>query len=358
MKFIRNIGFGIVMMFLALHFTCLHAQTDTVCFNDTILYRLPALDDSEYEWTIGGGSVIYSSYHRDSVIVVWNEATGLYSIEAVRVNQNLCASVPEKLEVFVEIPTLELGEDRTICQGSSNLIFAEPGFEEYLWNFQPGTNEYLITTEGMLTLEVLDKFGCRATDSIYISEESVPVANFTLMPDETTLNTEVSFINRSAGAITFLWEFGDGETSELFEPVHSYTSGGEFDVSLSVWSESGCFDSLLLSNAVAVSQDCRILFPKGFIPDKNGPGDGFYDPSQRIDDNEIFHPIFENIDALEIKIYNRWGELVFMSSDPGKGWDGYYNGKLAQQDTYIYTAKARCVTGGEISSTGSVTLIY
>jgi hypothetical protein len=50
--------------------------------------------------------------------------------------------------------------------------------------------------------------------------------------------------------------------------------------------------------------------------------------------------------------------MVFKSRDIDIGWDGYYKGKLAPQDTYLYIVKSKCISGKEISTTGSITLIY
>ncbi len=514
MRRIKNIWFYSVMMLISLHSVGLTAQTDTVCFNDTILYEIPGPKDSTYDWKISGGSIIYFSSNKDSVIVVWNESTGLHSVEVTKLTENHCASEPERLEVFVYKPTLDLGEDRTICEGSNELLVLEPDYEEYFWNDQPGTNEFVINTEGIIKLEVKDKYGCWTGDSISvietnkpepeftvnidtlnrsvslfnlsdstwqyywdfgdgtysnaynpgihtysdlgayeitlsanangcsgtisrefsivgtlqadfvaefegcapveitfinlstgaesyywdfgngnsssdeapvtlysepgiyevslyakkdtvisISKKSIfvneaPIADFDISLSETTTFKEIDFINKSSDAVKYLWDFGDGETSELYETIHSYSSKGVYDVSLSVWSEAGCFDSLLINNAITVKQDCRILFPNGFIPNKNGPSGGYYDAAQKIDNNEVFHPIYENLDAYELKIYNRWGELIFISRNIDIGWDGYYKGKLAPQDTYIYDAKATCISGEEISAIGSVTLIY
>ena len=514
MKRIRNIGLYSVMMFLSLHGAVLKGQADTLCFNDTILYNIPGTADSEYEWIVSGGSVIYASPGKDSVIVVWNESPGLHSLEVTEQSENGCMSEPKVLEFFVYRPTIDLGGDRELCEGSSEVLTIEPDYEEYLWNNQPGTNEFVVNTGGTITLEVKDKYGCWATDNITVTEIENPEPEFTVSIDTinrsvTVNNTsdpawqyswdfgdgtgsgeynpgthtysgfgtyiitltasaggcsgttsievtftetltsgfiavfegcapvEVTFINQSTGAdsyywdfgngnysgdenpvtmydgpgnyeislhaikgsdevvsvktitiyespvalftvnpseaktyefidfsnlssnaVQYLWDFGDGESSELYEPTHSYSSGGIYDVILWVWSETGCYDSLMVNNALTITPDCRILFPNGFIPNKNGPSGGYYNPAQIIDNNEIFHPIYEDIVEFEIRIYNRWGELVFTSNDINRGWDGYYKGKLAPQDTYVYEAKSRCSTGREMSTVGSVSLIY
>jgi gliding motility-associated-like protein len=514
MKRIANIWFSSVVIMLSLHAAVLTGQTDTICFNDTILYNLPNHDNSEYNWIISGGTIIYASTHKDSVIVVWNESTGLYSVEVTRITENSCTSEPEKLYVFVNKLLLDLGSDITICEGSNEVLTVEPDFAEYFWNDQPGTNEFIVSTAGTVSLEVKDKHGCRAADSInvivnehpepdfianvdtidrlvtlinlsdstwqyhwdfgdgtfsddynpgvhsysgygtyeitltattddcsgttshvvhlvdpvkadfravyegcapvevtfinlstgadnyywdfgngnsstdenpttlynqpgiyqvtlYARKDTIlrisksdlainesPVADFEANPTEAHRYNEIRFINNSSGAINYFWNFGDGDSSDLFEPAHSYSSAGKYDVTLLIWSANGCNDSLTVTNAISIIQDCRILFPSGFIPNKNGPGGGYYNPAQKTDNNEIFHPIYEDINAYELKIYNRWGEVVFISRDIDYGWDGYYNGKLAPQDTYLYEAKSKCPTGEELTTTGSVTLIY
>ena len=514
MKCIKNIWFNSVLILLMMNCNALKAQIDTICFNDTILYELDDSQNAEYEWTISGGSLIYSSANKDSVIVVWNISTGLHYVEVIKFTKNNCTSAPERLDVYVYTPSVDLGEDITFCEDENELIVIDPYYVEYLWNDRTGTNEYIIGTGGIIKLDVKDKYGCWAGDSISvieinkpipeftvnidtsnssvslinlsdttwqyhwdfgdgnfsdeynpeihtysepgtyeilinanangcsgtlskevsinepliadftvvyddcapveiefinfslgadsyywdfgngysstdetpvvlynqpgiyevtlyakkdtltsISKKSIivneaPVANFDISFNEANTFNEIAFINKSTNAFEYLWDFGDGENSALYEPTHSYSLSGIYDVSLSVWSEAGCFDSIKINNAITIRQDCRILFPSGFIPNKNGPSGGYYDMSQSVDNNEVFHPIYENLETYELKIYNRWGELIFISRNINIGWDGYYKGKLAPQETYIYQVKARCISGKEISAIGSVTLIY
>ena len=58
-----------------------------------------------------------------------------------------------------------------------------------------------------------------------------------------------------------------------------------------------------------------------------------------------------------IKIFNRWGDKVFESSDMNVDWDGYYNGQLSQMDAYIWEIKAIGVDDVNWPMTGTVTII-
>ncbi len=357
---IRNIWFYSLMIILSSYGTVLKGQVDTICFNDTILYEVAVSDNSDYNWNVSGGSIIYSSENKDSVIVVWNQREGLNSVEVMKESENYCPSKPELLEVFVYKPVINLGDDLNMCEGVSEKIVTDPGYVSYWWNNQPGTNEFIVREEGVVTLEVEDKYGCWSKDEVIVTKSSdlLPEADFYISASEATIYEEIFYYNRSENAVRFLWDFGDGESSELFEPTHKYSAAGIYDISLWVWSEKGCADSLLAYNAITVTQDCRLIFPNGFIPDKSGPSGGYYNPAQNEENNKIFHPLSRNIDVYELRIYNRWGELVFVSKDVTIGWDGYYKGKLAPQDTYLYTVRSRCTSGEEIQTTGSVTLIY
>ena len=57
-----------------------------------------------------------------------------------------------------------------------------------------------------------------------------------------------------------------------------------------------------------------------------------------------------------MRIYNRWGELIFESLDIRQGWDGYYRGQLSPQDVYVYQVWLRFVDGQESQQVGDITL--
>ena len=70
MKRINNIWFSGVMTIMSLYYTALAGQTDTICFNDTILYEIPGAKNSEYNWKISGGSIIYFSKNNKNTWII------------------------------------------------------------------------------------------------------------------------------------------------------------------------------------------------------------------------------------------------------------------------------------------------
>ena len=100
--------------------------------------------------------------------------------------------------------------------------------------------------------------------------------------------------------------------------------------------------------------DHEIIIPTAFTPNGNGGG-GYYDPSDL--SNDIFYPFVQYVEDFRMRIYNRWGELIFESLDVRIGWDGFYRGALSPQDAYVYQVYVRFVDGKEIERTGGFTLV-
>ena len=93
------------------------------------------------------------------------------------------------------------------------------------------------------------------------------------------------------------------------------------------------------------------------MPSEEGPSSGYFeygDPR-----NHIFYPSLAPGDVVdyELRIYNRWGNLMFISKDPRHGWDGYYNGKICQQDVYVWKVRCKYKSGNTVNQAGDVTLI-
>jgi gliding motility-associated-like protein len=71
----------------------------------------------------------------------------------------------------------------------------------------------------------------------------------------------------------------------------------------------------------------------------------------------VFFPYTSGVTDYHLQIFNRWGELIFESTELKTGWDGYFKGKLCQQDGYVWKADVKFFDGREYHKTGSVTLL-
>lgn len=96
--------------------------------------------------------------------------------------------------------------------------------------------------------------------------------------------------------------------------------------------------------ALTVKQELDINIPQIFSPN----GDGVNDDLLALGDDII---------KFQMLIYNRWGELVFESTDPNRGWNGKYKDINAQQGVYVYVLNAELKDVGPINKKGDITLV-
>lgn len=232
------------------------------------------------------------------------------------------------------------------------------------WNFGDGgvsdenATDYIFDVPGTynVKLTLTDEKGRRSSAATVVEVWPLPTAEFEIHKNELPgTGDQVLFTNLSAGAVRYLWSFGDGATSTDFAPEHLYQSFGRYDVRLTAYSEYGCADSLTITDAFT-DQGMFLRFPNVFMPNPGGPTGGYY--NQRTDeDNQVFHPVTAGVASFNIKIYNKTGLLVFESDDIEMGWDGYYKGQICSPGVYVWKVRATYRNGKPIVMAGDVTLI-
>jgi gliding motility-associated-like protein len=186
------------------------------------------------------------------------------------------------------------------------------------------------------TFSATNEYGCTSDTTIVdlICVYTVPDAQFTYHPNPLTIfQTEASFINFSTNATSYTWEFfvnGNLISTNDSNPSYSFPEGlaTYYPVTLFATSEDGCVDSI--THVVVIEPDIIIYVPNTFTPD----GDKF---------NEKWFIYIDGIDIydFELIVFNRWGEIVWESRNPNKGWDGNYNGKPVPDGAYIWQISAK-----------------
>jgi gliding motility-associated-like protein len=153
----------------------------------------------------------------------------------------------------------------------------------------------------------------------------------------------VNFINLSQEADSFLWNFGDGNTSTEKSPLHTYSIPGSYDIILTASNENGC-SNVVTQGKIVVLKDASISIPGVFSPN----GDGI---------NDQFQVGIVNLKSYFITIVNRWGIRVFQNSNILSNWDGKLRGEDLPVGVYYYVINARDITNKSIRLSGSITLI-
>jgi gliding motility-associated-like protein len=135
--------------------------------------------------------------------------------------------------------------------------------------------------------------------------------------------------------------------TDIANPVASLLSqaGRTITYTVKATTAEGCFGQDDIKVVVFTTAP-DIFVPSAFTPNRDGL-------------NDVLRPIGVGISQLNyFRIYNRWGQLVFSSSDLKQGWDGAINGRVQSTATYVYIAQGTDYTGKVINKKGSVTLIH
>ena len=315
-----------------------------------------------YLWDMGDGSTSDVDNPLPHTYSTWGE----YDIKLYVSSVHCYDSVSHIIRIFAGPPvaafdTIVPGCEPLTVQFRNNSLFGE----SYLWEFDDGTSStefepsHTFNEDGIYNVK-LTVTGEEGHDYAYRQVEvyAKPLVNFTVAPELVMLpDQEIQLYNLSENGTTYLWNFGDGNTSTEMNPGYLYSNPGIYDISLDVWTEHGCTDRLVKPDAVTVLGEGFIKFPNAFEPDMSGPNGGYYSLSEP-ELNTIFHPHWEGVDEYRLEIYNRWGTILYVSLDVMKGWDGYYQGRLSQQGVYVYKCTGTFSNGYPFKLVGDVTLLH
>ncbi len=222
----------------------------------------------------------------------------------------------------------------------------------YSWDFGDGntsnlanpSHSYSTPGDYEIRLIVGNPNTCNRFDTVIVNVTAwdIPIALFNYSPMEPQTNTGTQFNNLSEKGDLYFWDFGDGRTSTEKNPYHEFYSSGTFKVCLTVKNEAGCED-VTCKNIISIVHNVADI-PTGFSPN----GDGT---------NDVLYVRGYNIETMHLKIFNRFGNLVFETKDQNIGWDGTYNGVKQEMEAYGYTLDVTFRDKQQISRKGNVTLI-
>jgi len=318
-----------------------------------------------YRWDFGDGFT-------SSDPAVNTHTYGTYGVFTIRltVSNNVCIETQaQQVEILAIPPSVDFAYDPAsgcvpLTVNFTNLSqFADPG--TYQWDFGDQSTSQMINPvhtyyqpgKYSVSLSASNITGQTVTESKQAIIEVFPRPNaaFEIKPKLVYIPGGILYTdNRSFDATRFEWDFGDGTITSGFEPEHQYTEEGFFTIRLIAFNQFDCADTTIQENTVKVQKGGQVLIPNAFSPNLSATGG-----SGGISDgkNDIFLPITRGVVEFELLIFNRWGELLFESRDPEFGWDGTYNGKLCQQDVYIYKLAASYADGERVVRVGDVNLI-
>ncbi|MFM9985294.1 MAG: gliding motility-associated C-terminal domain-containing protein [Flavobacteriales bacterium] len=296
--------------------------------------------DYSFVWSDSSGSfgsatgIDYQASQQETITVVVTDECGNTS------QDQLLISVPP---IPVEIT---VSNDTTICFGEFVQLNAQAaggvGELSYLWIGAQGNSASSLnlypTSSQLVEVVAEDQCGNSAGTSVFVNVIDIqPAFTANYVNDNT-----VEFVNNTENAATILWVFSDSDTSTEENPIHEFSNADEWSATLIVTAAEGC--------QKFISQDYaplgNLFVPNCFTPDNDGI-------------NDFLFAVGHDIATFEWWIFDRWGELIYTSTDINMPWDGSFNrGEYYVPDgVYSYKIKATGERDNVIEKTGSVLII-
>ena len=249
---ITKTGLGEVLMAKA-NFT---TKQQGSCFPITVQFLDASKDAVSWAWDFGDGNTSTEKNPRHTFTSMPKTATVLKITD-----KNGCSGKIEKQGVDL----LDANFKANVKDGCGPLAVTftatDVQAETFLWNFGDGNTStekkptHIYTKAGKYTVSLRVGTSTSCIDTLtmpnYITV-SQPVADFTSPEASACAPAVVTFTDKSVDAIRWMWDFGDGSTSEVQNPSHLYTVPGFYSVKLVITNKKGCTDTLLKENYIRV----------------------------------------------------------------------------------------------------------
>lgn len=261
------------------------------------------------------------------------------------------ANINEDILFTVTTPVLTyvMSPDQLICPGDTTEVSVEAfgglgNFTYYWYHSGETTSNVTVTPNATSNYTVAIEDGCHTyhLDGTTTVNVVRPFASFNVLTSEPMQGLPVFFQNNSDGSVAWHWDFNNGETSTIYSPKTTYNEWGWQEVELVAINEIGCKDTL--QRMVYIKPEFYVYIPNSFTPDNDRFNNYFY---------------VSSIGAIDMDflIYNRWGELIFQTSDIYFKWDGTYNGKIISDNTLVYKAIITNKEGIPYEFNGTINLL-
>ncbi len=311
---------------------------------------------NSFLWNFGDGT-----YLTGSQPVHKYNAQGNYNITLTVTSDSSCAAdtITKAVKIYGR-PTADFSFENSCIKQNAKFTnnslfgFGQSSIGNSLWTFGDGltsnvTNPQHIYTAAnsyKVTLYVSGNFCPNLIDSasktIIISQPRNGIAYPRI---EGVRGTPIP-LNAAGGGVSYLWVPATSlDNAAIQNPVATLpiSSPSIVNYQIKITDSFGCVTTDRQEIWLFVGSD--IYLPTAFTPN----GDNA---------NDVFKPLYVNIQKIQyFRVFDRWGKIVFETSDMGKSWDGTINGKPLPMDSYVWTISGITTDGTEITRKGSVTLI-
>ena len=331
----------------------------TLCYNET--YIMKGSGGITYSWTPSN----YLSSASDPHAIAALPNTELYTLLVT--NAHGCKDSSQVLLKVRPKLGVKIIADSIYCYGTTitmhtNASGGDNLHYSFLWpldgNQKGDSLSETAMSSGWHKIALSDNCSpTQATDSVYITVVPLAKSLFTWVPDTPLTKLPVTFQNLSSNALSYLWEFGNKDTSTKESPTYVYKDSGEYKIKLISFGFDHCPNDTASRIINIINKLIVIYVPNTFTPNNDGI-------------NNYFIISGTGIKSYSYNIYNRWGEHIFsansgvspLGGNQGAGggtaaWDGTFKGMPAPESIYIYQLEVIDIEGLHHFLSGNITLM-
>lgn len=281
--------------------------------------------------------------------VAMPSATTTYTVTA---SQGICKDTASVVVTVLPAPVAVAGAADTVCPGNSVQLQGSGGLQ-YLWSpatylndstlADPMVEQPVSTVTYQLTVKGAN--GCSSVDTavttvVVAAPPIVSAGNDTAVIAGQPIQLNAVDVD-GTGFTSYVWSPAEGLSDpDIADPTTVVT--GDVTYTVVATSPFGC--SATGSVKIGAITATGILVPNAFTPNSDGR-------------NDLLKVNAFGVQLKYFRVYNRYGQLVFATSDAGVGWDGSVGGQAAAMGTYVWTAAAVDDHGRPLEKNGTVILI-
>jgi gliding motility-associated-like protein len=324
-------------------------STTLLCEGGSVL--ISATGGNTYQWLLNGGIIpgATSATHLAT-------QPGVYTVNVVSIYGCSAPATGSVTLQLVSRPTANFIYDK-YCAGFPTFFINQSNTSNistvnYNWNFGAGQGTstlqnptYTYMVPGVYNASLLiTPVPCPTLTASITKPITIipPPANQRYSAVNAVTGRDLEITARSFTGATYLWSPPTGLSSPgVINPIFNYNAEVEYLVSINT--SIGCV--VRDTQLVRIFKEKEIYVPKGFSP--NGDGN-----------NDKIFPRLVGVKSLKyFKIYNRWGQLLYQTSDPAEGWDGTYKGVKQPLESYVWMAEGIDIDNLTIKRTGTFLLL-
>jgi gliding motility-associated-like protein len=244
--------------------------------------------------------------------------------------QNGCSKRDSIVISYKPMPAVALGNDTTLCEGNMLLLNAANPGATYVWQNQTTNPVLTVTTPGLYNV-LVNLNGCINKDTVKVNYLYKPI--FSLGNDTAICKGQSITLRPNLSNVLYTWQ--NGSTA----PDYTIYEPGTYRLTASNKCGSAS-DTIIVSRGI-----CQLYMPNAFTPNRDGLNDVF----------KVKDPSF--IKTFEMTIFNRYGQMIYKTTNPNVGWDGTFKNKDQPGDIYVWQINLTNLDDERIYAKGTVMLL-